>query len=417
MSTKLSQLIETQFKQASSKYGLNKSVKKMLSFPKNKIQVNFPVKINNKIEMISGFRVQHNNILGPFKGGLRFHPNVSIDDCNVLSQWMTYKCALQDIPYGGGKGGIAIDPKNYSKEELEEITRKFTKYIFEFIGNNKDIPAPDMGTNSQIMDWIMDEYNNLSAKDPVTSNMKSIVTGKSIICGGINGREEATGRGVARIIKEWAKYNNVNLKGKSFILQGLGNVGIYASEILSSYGMNLIAIGDHSGYLEFNEGYNIHKLKEYIYKNGSIENYNVGKKISKLEFFGTECDIIIPAALELQINEEEAEVINTKLIVEGANGPTSIEAEKILYNKNIEIIPDILANSGGVIVSYFEWLQNKRDEQMEYIDVIKNLDKKMKKGFYKIMNISNKYNCDLRTSSYICAFKKLEDAYERRSIN
>ncbi len=414
--SKITDLIKNQIDKASQLSKINPSVYEILIKPKHKLEINFPVKINDKIEVFTGFRVQHNDILGPFKGGLRFHPSVSIDECNVLSQWMTYKCALQDLPFGGGKGGLSIDKSKYTPEQIEEISRKFCKSLYNYIGNNKDIPAPDLGTNSQIMDWMMDEYNRMSGKEAITSNMKSIFTGKSTICGGIEGREEATGRGIAIIIKEWAINNNIDLKGQNYIVQGFGNVGSFTAEILSSYGMNLIGVGDHTGYYYFNEGFNVYKLKKHVSQKGSLKEYSTGENISKEEFFKIECDIIIPAALELQINELEAKNIKTKLIVEAANGPISLEAEKILLENGIEIIPDILANSGGVVVSYYEWLQNKRDEIMEYKDVIYNLDKKMKKAFYKVLNLSNKYKCTLREASYIYSLKKIEEVYLRRGF-
>lgn len=414
--TKISKLIQNQISKASILCNLNQDVYQLLSKPKNRIEITFPVKINNSIEMFTGYRVQHNDLLGPFKGGLRFHPSVTIDECDVLSQWMTYKCALQDIPYGGGKGGLSIDKSNYTLSQIEEISRKFCKSLYNYIGNNKDIPAPDVGTNSQIMDWMMDEYNKMSGKEAITSNMKSIFTGKSTICGGIEGREQATGRGVAIIIKEWALNNNVDLRGQNYIVQGFGNVGSYTAELLSSYGMNLIAVGDHTGYYHFEEGFNVYKLKKYVSEYGDLNNYPIGNKINKLEFFSLNCDIIIPAALELEIDVIEAENIKSKLIVEAANGPINFEAEKILIQKEIEIIPDILANSGGVVVSYYEWLQNKKDEVIEYKDVIYNLDKKMKKSYYKVLNIANKYNCTMREASYIYSLKKIEETYLARGF-
>lgn len=414
--SKIINLVKNQIDKGAKLCNLNPNVYEILRKPKNKIEVNFPVKINNEIKQITGYRVQHNDIMGPYKGGLRFHPSVSLDECNVLSQWMTYKCAIQDLPYGGGKGGIKINPYDYSDNEIEEISRQFTRSIFSYIGKNKDIPAPDVGTNSQIMDWMMDEYNKISGENNITSNMKSIFTGKSIICGGIEGREEATGRGVALTVEEWAKNNNYNLRGKNYIIQGFGNVGSYTAEVLSNHGMNLIAVGDDSGYLYFKEGFNVYKLKEYIDENKNLNDYPIGDKLTKEEFFSLDCEIIIPAALELQIDEEIANNIKCKMIIEAANGPVTYEAEEILQDKNIEIIPDILANSGGVLVSYYEWLQNRRDEVISYKDVINNLDNGMRKTYNKILYISNKYNCSLREASYIYSLKKIEKTYERRGI-
>ena len=413
--TKIVQLIQSQFDKAARICKLNPDVYQILSTPKNKIQVSFPVKIKDKVQVFHGYRVQHNDILGPFKGGLRFHPSANLEECSALAQWMTYKCAIQDLPYGGAKGGLTMNASDYSHAELEEISRKFTKSIYSYIGKNKDIPAPDMGTNSQVMDWMMDEYNKFSDENTITSNTTSIFTGKSIVCGGIEGREEATGRGVAIVVKEWAKHTDYDLKGKNFIVQGLGNVGSHVAEILSSYGMNLVGIGDHSTNLYFEEGFNVYNIQKYLAQNNNqLKGYPIGQEITTQELFALNCDVIIPAALELQITEQEAPHIQAKLIVEAANGPVTAEAEEILQDRNIEIIPDILANSGGVLVSYYEWIQNKNDETTDYSTVITNLDRKMRKAFYKIVNLSHSMKCSLREASYIYAFKKLEKVYERR---
>ena len=414
--SKVINLVKSQLDRATKICNLNSKVYDVLSLPKNQIQVNFPVKLKTGLRMFTGYRVQHNNILGPFKGGLRFHESVSMHEASSLAQWMTYKCALQDLPFGGAKGGLNININDYHSCELQEISRQFSRSLYSYIGKNKDIPAPDIGTNSQIMDWMMDEHNKISGENSVTCNMKSIYTGKSLPCGGSEGREEATGKGVSLIIKEWAKTNNFNLKGKTFILQGFGNVGSYIAEVLSSYGMNLIGVGDHTTYLHFHEGFNAHRLKSYIKEHKCLQDYPVGDIISKEEFFSIPCDIIIPAALELQIEEEEANNINCELIVEAANGPVSQEAEDILLDKNITVIPDILANSGGVVVSYYEWLQNRRDEYWKKTEVIRRLEGKMSDSYQKINHVSQNLNCSMREASYIYALKKIEETYLSRGI-
>ena len=403
-------LIKKQLNKASNIYNLNINLHKILSKPQNKVSVNFPVSINDKVEIFNGFRVQHNNILGPYKGGIRFHPNVSLDEATSLAQWMTFKCALQDLPFGGAKGGLVIDVDKYNNNDLENISRMFIRSLFDQIGSNKDIPAPDVGTNSQVMDWMTNEYNILNGN---SCNIKSVFTGKSVLYGGSECREEATGKGVALLAKEWAKVNNLSLKNKNFILQGFGNVGLYAARYLSSYGMNLIAVGDHTTYLFNKNGLDINKLYLHQSINGNLNKFKEGDIINKQEFFSTNCDILIPAALELEINKDEANVIDTKMIIEAANGPISSEAENILQNKEITIIPDILANSGGVLVSYYEWLQNKRDEKWSIEFINEKFDKQMIKTFYKINNLSNEYNCDYRNASYIYSFKKIEDVYKQ----
>ena len=407
-------IIKNQLENVSSKMKIDKNLLNFISKPMNEIKINFPVKINNKIEIFSGYRVQHNNFMGPFKGGLRFHPTVSVDETNALSQWMTYKCCIQDIPFGGAKGGITIDVNKYDEKDIEKISRNFSKALYPYIGSNKDIPAPDVNTNSKIMDIMTDEYNNISGSFNLTSNMKSIFTGKSIDFGGSHVREEATGRGVALMIKEWSNIKNYNLKGKNYIIQGFGNVGYYTCELLNSYGMNLIAVGDHSGYIYSKEGFNTFNLKEYVNKNKCIKKYDHGTEISKEEFFKIKCNIIIPSALELQITKENVDNINCDLIVEAANGPITRDAEIILENKNITIIPDILANSGGVLVSYYEWLQNKRDEYWSEKYIKNKFDEKMEDSFQKIYNLSLTNNLSLRESCYKYAFNKLENNFKRR---
>ena len=407
-------VVESQIKRAVSKTNINKNLLEILSKPMNEIKVNFPVKIRNEIVMLSGYRSQHNNFLGPFKGGLRYHPTVSLSEVNALAQWMTYKCALQDVPYGGAKGGLNINIEEYNDEEIEMITRAFTKSLYPYIGSNKDIPAPDVNTNAQIMDWMTDEYNNISGNYDLTCNMKSVFTGKSIYFGGSHVREAATGRGVALMIKEWAEKKNYKLEGKSYIIQGFGNVGFHACKVLSSYGMNLKAVGDHSCYIYSKEGFNIFNLKDYIDKNKILKGYSSENEITKEEFFKLDTNIIIPSALELQIDKNIAENMKCDMIIEAANGPIDIEAEQILEDKKIPIIPDILANSGGVLVSYYEWLQNKRDEMWSEKEVKDKFDDKIQDTFKKIYSLSVRNNCSLRDASYIYSLKKLENNFNRR---
>lgn len=409
-SENLYNLTERQLNDAKEISNISEDVVKLLSQPKNEIIVNFSVKLDNgELEMFKGYRVQHCNLLGPYKGGLRFHPEVYLDECKALALWMTIKCALQELPLGGGKGGIKMNPKKYSKDELESITRKFTKALYLYLGEDKDIPAPDMGTNSQTMDWMMDTYNMFNNR-----HTKGVFTGKSIECGGSNGREEATGRGITICIKKWADDNNTDLHGKTFILQGYGNVGCFTALRLVKMGMVMIGVGDHTGYLKSKEGFNVFKLKEYVMKNGSIKDYDGGNVIDRDEFFSTECDIFIPAALELQICEKEAKMLNCNLVVEAANGPTNIEGEKILIERNIDILPDILCNSGGVIVSYYEWLQNKRHEYWTLLSVREKLETQMIKTYNKMYSLSKKENITFRMACYKIALERINSVYEKR---
>ena len=410
---KIIQMIHQQINNISKFIQINDNVLQLISKPKQLISLNFPVKLKNgNIEILSGFRVQHNNILGPYKGGIRFHPDISLQESEALASWMTFKCALQNLPYGGGKGGLAIDPNNYDIEDLENISRAFSRKLYNYIGSNKDIPAPDLGTNAQIMDWMCDEYNKFGVK----RHDLGVFTGKSLNYGGSAGRHEATGRGVALSVLEWSKINNIDLNNKTFILQGVGNVGYHAAKILSSYGMTMIGIGDHTGYFRNINGLNTDDVLNYVDDNKSLKYYNDNLIINKDEFFSTKCDVIIPAALELQILEKEANNINCKLIVEAANGPIDNTADNIFKHKNIDVIPDILANSGGVLVSYFEWLQNKTNEYLDEDDVNMKLEKNINKTFNNVYDISKQYNCTLREASYIKSIQKLENTYLSRGL-
>ena len=416
-------LVHNQIKKASRICSLHKTVEKIILEPKNKISVNFPVKLKDDIKMFQGYRIQHNNILGPFKGGLRFHHHVNIDEVSALATWMTMKCALQDLPYGGGKGGLLINPKDYHSDDLQKIARAFTHSLHDYIGTNKDIPAPDVGTNSQIMDWMTHEYNNISCGNDILRDVKSIFTGKSIECGGSEGRNEATGRGVAMCVKNWADSNNIDLKDKTFIVQGFGNVGKHAAKTLENLGMKMIGLAEIDGCFYDKHGFTCEELDNYIAHHGSLDRFYVQghgslrvNPITLDDFFKIKCDVIIPAALEMQINEERAKYIDCKLIVEGANGPITTKADTILEEKNIDIIPDILANSGGVVVSYFEWLQNKQNVHWTKDRVFNKLDLKMQKCYEKVKELSKKYNCSLRTACFIYSLKILENVYIKKGI-
>ena len=379
--------------------------------PQNLIGINFPIlKSDNSIEMIKGYRVQHNNALGPYKGGLRFHKDVDIDEATALATWMTIKCAVQDLPYGGGKGGLAINPRDYSASELQTISREFSARLSNYIGPEIDIPAPDVGTNSEIMDWMVDEHTKITRN---IFDSKSTYTGKSIVNGGSLWREEATGYGVALCIKE-ALGNDV--KDKTFIVQGFGNVGSYVTKTLESYGMKLMAVGDHTGYYDVSNLKECHStLSELQSKQGSI-NAVSDVILNKTQFFSTRCDVVIPCALELQIDDDIAHNLNCKFIAEGANGPIHDSAEDILKLNNITVIPDVLANSGGVLVSYFEWLQNRSGEYWEKDTVVQKMDIKMIKTYRKICDVAEKYNCTLREACYIYALIKIDDVNKTKGI-
>ncbi len=406
-----------QFHSAADQIDLNPNIRKILSITNNEIIVHFPVKMDNgEVEIFTGYRVQHNNALGPYKGGLRYHPTVDIDAAKALAMWMTWKTSLAGLPYGGGKGGIQLDPSKYSQGELERITRRFTFALADNIGPEHDIPAPDVNTNSQTMAWIADTYMSTRPPAERTAN-QHVVTGKPEGSGGLEGRDRATGYGVFLNIKFWAELNNETLHDKKFIVQGFGNVGYWAAYFLEKEGAKLVAVQDAFGSIQNQKGITVEDLFNYSKMNGgSIVDFPEAVVLNKDEFYATECDICIPAALGNQITKENAFDIKARLIAEGANGPTNVEGEKILLERGITIIPDILCNSGGVVASYFEWLQNRNGELWQLDEVMAKLDKKMRESFNKVYEYSQREGMDLRTAAYCIAIKRIEKAYIQRGI-
>ena len=407
---------QEQLDRAAKVAGLLPEVQAILSQPKNELIINFPVRMDNgEYKMFKGYRVQHNNILGPYKGGIRYHEQVSLDEVKALAAWMTYKGALHDIPFGGGKGGIKFTPRDHSAAELERITRRFTHALGANIGPEYDIPAPDVGTNGQIMVWMMDTYMNVVGFADKNANRR-VVTGKTITAGGSYGRETATGQGIVHCITEWARDRRFELNGSTFTVQGFGNVGSHASKILARTGATLTATGDWQGYIFNGDGINPFKLSEYVQKTGSVHGYPAAKPLSRADFFATPADIFIPAALELEIGVPEAKALQVKLVVEGANGPTETAAEPILHEKGIDLIPDILANSGGVVVSYYEWLQNKRSERWDLEEVEERLAKRMKRTFLAVTEYAAQKKCDWRMAAMGIALERIGKAYAERGI-
>lgn len=406
-----------QFNKAADVMNLEPNIRKILSQTNNEIVVHFPVKMDDgRVEVFTGYRVQHNNALGPYKGGLRYHPTVDIDDARALAIWMTWKCSLAGLPYGGGKGGIQLDPKLYSQSELERITRRFTYALGSNIGPEYDIPAPDVNTNAQIMAWMADTY--MSQKNPdIRSSFMHVVTGKPVNSGGLEGRDRATGFGVVTTIQAWADENNVSLAGKKYIVQGYGNVGQWAAKFMAEKGAILTAVQDHTGTIYNDNGIDPVKLLDYANKNGGeVAGYADATSIDNDKFFGLECDVCIPAALGSQITTANVGDIKAKLIAEGANGPTTPEAEEILLSKGVDVIPDFLCNSGGVIGSYFEWLQNRSGEIWQMEDVIGKLERKLKLSYDKVSKTAKELNIDMRTAAYVVAIRRIELTYRERGV-
>lgn len=406
-----------QFNNAADIIGLNSNIRKILEITNNELVVHFPVKKDNgEVEIFTGYRVQHNNSLGPYKGGLRYHPTVDIDAARALAMWMTWKTSLAGLPYGGAKGGIQLDPKKYSHSELERITRRFTYALGDNIGPELDIPAPDVNTNPQTMAWILDTYMSTKAPSERSKNMH-VVTGKPIGAGGSEGRDRATGYGVFLNIKFWCDHNKINLKGKKYVVQGFGNVGYWTSYFMEKEGAVLIAVQDASGTILNEDGIDVAELFTHTQQNtGGVQGFTKALSIKNEYFFKLDCDICIPAALGNQITAENATAIKAFLIAEGANGPTDVEAEEILLKKGVAIIPDILCNSGGVIGSYYEWLQNRNGEIWQMQEVMDKLKKKLEESFNKVMETSKTRKVDMRTAAFIIAIERLEQTYVQRGI-
>ncbi len=406
-----------QFNSAADKINLNPNVRKILSITNTEIIIHFPVRMDNgDVEIFTGYRVQHNNALGPYKGGLRYHPTVDIDAARALAMWMTWKTSLAGLPYGGAKGGIQIDPSKYSKGELERITRRFTYALGENIGPEHDIPAPDVNTNDQTMAWIADTYMSTKSTSERSKN-QHVVTGKPVGSGGLEGRDRATGYGVFLTIKFWAEKNNESLNGKTFIVQGFGNVGYWAAHFLELEGAKMVGVQDAFGSLKNKEGIKVEDLFNYgKANNGSIVDFPEASAMDGKKFFALDCDICIPAALGNQITKENAHSIKANLIAEGANGPTDVEGEKILLERGITIIPDIMCNSGGVIGSYFEWLQNRNGELWQLDEILEKLEKKLRSTFKKVTAYSEENEIDMRTAAFSIAIERIEKAYILRGI-
>ncbi len=418
-SKKKSNLYENVIKQleiAEDVIRCDKDICEILAGTMNELIVHFPVKMDDgRVKMLTGYRVQHNNALGPFKGGLRFHPLVDIDEVRGLATLMTWKTALVNIPFGGAKGGIQLDPAEYSPKEIERITRRFTFALGNNIGPEYDIPAPDVNTNPQIMAWILDTY--MSTMTPTERNRCShVVTGKPLESGGSQGRNKATGQGVVFLIEKWAQDHGFSLKDATYIVQGFGNVGSWAARLLKQHGSKLVAVEDVTGAIKKKDGIDPEDLAAYVEQTGGVNGYPKADPIDHETFFSTKADIFIPAALENQINDETAEILEVKLVAEGANGPTEPEGDKVLKRRQIDVIPDILCNAGGVIVSYFEWLQNKRSEFWE----IEEIDNKLKKiivgAYEKVRNAAERHRVDMRTAAQIVAINRLEMVYKERGI-
>ncbi len=401
------------FDNAADLLQLEDGVRNRAKFPERELTVNFPAKLRDgRIQMFTGYRVQHNTARGPAKGGLRYHPNVSLDEVRALASWMTWKCAVVGIPFGGGKGGVICNPKVMNVLELENMTRRFASELVGFIGPDRDIPAPDVYTNSQTMAWIMDTYSM-----HVGHSVTGVVTGKPLSIGGSKGRVEATGRGCVYVIAEAAKHLNLNLTDSTAVIQGFGNAGSIAALLLvADHGAKIIAVNDSSGSAYNQNGLDIPGLIAYKAETGHVKGFPASEKISEGELLALPCDVLIPAALENAITAQNAPKIKARIVAEAANGPTTPEADKILYEKGVFLLPDILANAGGVTVSYFEWVQDNYCFFWKEKDVNENLHEIMVNSFEEVLKTAKKHKIDMRRAAYVVAVSRVAEAIKVRGI-
>lgn len=397
--------------------GLEPSEYITFKYPERELKVSVPVRMDDgSVKVFEGYRVQHSSIRGPCKGGIRFHPQADIDEVKALAAWMSLKCAVVNIPYGGAKGAITVDPRELSRGELERLTRRYTSMIMPIIGPERDIPAPDVNTNGEIMGWVMDTYSMMKGY-PVPG----VVTGKPLEIGGSLGRSDSTGQGVAAITKKAVETYLDKKQGLRIAVQGMGNVGgISAKLMAASEGYSVVAVSDISGGYYNPEGLNIAEMLNYIdsSKTRSLEGYEEAgcKKIPHSDVLTCDCDILLPCALENQITAQNANDIKAKLIVEGANGPTTIEADEILRKKDVIVVPDILSNTGGVVVSYFEWVQNEQHLMWDEQEVAERLQKVIRSAFVEVSETAKKYNTTMRVAANMTALKRLTAAQKIRGI-
>lgn len=404
-----------QLKSACELGDIDKNVYEILKNPQRVIEVSIPVKMDNgDVKVFTGYRSCHNTAVGPGKGGVRFHPNVTMDEVKALSMWMSFKCGVMNLPYGGGKGGIKVDPSELSERELEELSRGYIRAIYKYLGDDIDIPAPDVNTNGKVMGWMLDEYIKLTGH-----NRLGTFTGKPIVLGGSKGRTEATGLGVTYITRNICHKLGLKLSDTSVIIQGFGNVGSYTFKFLSDMGFKVIGllewdkeIGEYGLYNK--NGISYEKLSKFKEENNSLVNFDGANRISAEEFWSLKADILIPAALENSVNEEIAEKLDIKVIVEGANGPVTSSADEILKKRCITVVPDILANSGGVTVSYYEWVQNQYGYYWNEAEVFNRLEPSMNEAFENIWKIKDEKNLTFRQATYVYSLIRISEAMKYR---
>ena len=403
---------QQQFDLAADRLNLDAGLRRVLREPRRELTVHFPVKMDDgSVQVFTGYRVQHNLGRGPAKGGIRYHQDVSIDEVKALAMWMTWKCAVVGIPYGGGKGGVIVDPKKLSKKELEGLTRRFFTEIEVLIGPERDIPAPDVNTNAQIMAWMMDTYSM-----HVGYTVPGVVTGKPISLGGSEGRNEATARGCVYTIVEAARHLGMDLKTCKVAVQGFGNAGNIAATLMREEGATVVAVSDSTGGIRNMAGLDIARVLNWKAEHGTVTGFPGAQDVSNAEVLETECDILIPAALENQITARNAANVKARIVAEAANGPTTPEADAILFERGVFMIPDILCNAGGVTVSYFEWVQDLNRDHWTETEVNAKLKTIMVKAFAEVLALAQREGVNMRTGAYLSAVQRVADATAMRGL-
>jgi glutamate dehydrogenase (NAD(P)+) len=401
-----------EFDEAAKLLSLDAGIWRILTHPKRQIVVSCPVQMDSgEIEVFTGYRVQYNVTLGPAKGGIRYHPDVSLDEVTALAAWMTWKCAVAQLPFGGGKGGIVCDPTRLSKRELEALTRRYVAEIVDAIGPEKDVPAPDVNTNDQIMAWFMDTYSM-----HVGHTETAVVTGKPVEMGGSLGRREATGRGVMIVAREAARHMGVAFDGATVAVQGFGNVGSVSADLLSRAGAKVVAVTDWKGGVYNAKGLDIQALLEHAAEHKTVEGFPNAESLTNEALFALDVDILVPAALENQITEDNAADVRARIVVEGANGPTTPNAHQMMHERGIFVVPDILANAGGVTTSYFEWVQNRHGYYWSLDEVNTRLEQKMGEAFGAVLATSQRYGVDMRTAAYAVAIARVGNVTKVRGM-
>jgi glutamate dehydrogenase (NAD(P)+) len=406
------EVAQQQFDLAADRLNLDPGLRRVLREPRRELIVHFPVKMDDgAVQVFTGYRVQHNLGRGPAKGGIRYHQGVTLDEVKALAMWMTWKCAVVGIPYGGGKGGVIVDPKQLSQRELEGLTRRYATEISIIIGPERDIPAPDVNTNSQTMAWIMDTYSM-----HVGYTVPGVVTGKPIALGGSEGRNEATARGTVYCIVEAARHLGLDLATATVAVQGFGNAGSIAARLIGEEGSKVVAVSDSTGGIHDPSGLDIAKVVAWKAEHGTVQGFPGARDITNAAILEVACDILIPAALENQITERNAAKVKAKIVAEAANGPTTPEADAILFSKGVFQIPDILCNAGGVTVSYFEWVQDLNRDFWDETEVNHKLKGIMVKAFKDVLSISLREGVNMRTAAYLLAVQRVADATAMRGL-